>query len=219
MIEILYTKFKRELPEVIWNKYLNLLPHDLRSRNQRYLRWKDRHSHLFGKLLLKKGFVQYGLGIEELSNLKYNKFGRPYLSNHNIDFNISHSGNFVVCVLGRNIRLGVDIEEIRMISFKDYKEVMNVCQWDEILRASEKTKSFFEFWTIKESVVKADSRGLSLPLNSIQIDKNRTMAKCQKNTWFLTNLNLDPRVAIFLATSSNLQKLKISYVDFYNERD
>lgn len=208
-IFIFFTKFNKELPDFMWDYYFNLLPDDQRERNSRFVRWQDRYSHLFGRLLLIEGLKLFEYEREELSNMFYNKFNRPYL-NESIDFNISHSGEYVLCAIGKGFRIGIDIEEIKDIDFYDFRAVMSDDQWGEIYQSANPHKTFFKYWTIKESVIKADSRGLSIPLLDIYVNNNAVCYDDQK--WYLNELNLNDDYCVCLAcnkpnTTNNFFKI------------
>lgn len=213
-MEVLYTKFGGKLLSQYWDEYMDLLPYDLKEQNARYMRWEDRHAHLFGKLLLVEGFRKYGFGHTLLSELKYNNFGKPYLNN-NIGFNISHSGEYVVCAIGKDMRMGIDIEKIKDINLSDFEYVMTHQQWKHIHAATDSLKTFFQYWTIKESVVKADSRGLSIPLIDIHVNNN--IVKYEGQIWYLKELNLDTNLSACLAISTQNPVISLIKIDFWDE--
>jgi 4'-phosphopantetheinyl transferase len=215
-VKIIYTKTLNELPVHIYEQYLNHLPIELQKKNLKYLKWQDRHSHLFGKLLLKEALLQYGYNNYNLDDLWYNEYNRPFLSKE-FDFNISHSGAYTICAVGKNMTLGVDIQEIRDFDLEAFKRSMSPEQWRDILSSENSRKTFFTYWAIKESVIKADSRGLSIPLEGIRIEKN--IAICDYKKWHLQELHIDDDYCAFLASSClvNIQDvLFINYMNFFN---
>ena len=86
-IQILYTKFEKQLLEVLYSDYLKKLPRDLQDRNHRFVRWQDRHADLFGKLLLLEILDKNDFGNYSLKNIKYTKYKRPYFEGDYFDFN------------------------------------------------------------------------------------------------------------------------------------
>ncbi len=215
-IHVYYTKFNQQLPGYLLNQYLTQLPNNLQEKNLRYRRWQDQHSHLFGKLLLLNGLKNFGYKDDVLHEIRYNQYSRPFIDG-DIDFNISHSGEYVICVLGKGIRLGVDIEEIKEINFDDFKQVMTSGQWQDIMDSPYSMRSFFWYWTIKESVIKADSRGLSIPLLDIHVQGNKVYYDNQ--IWYLKDLELDIRYSAFLAINRSDVTFETRYIDFYKLND
>ncbi len=213
-ITILQTRFDYQLPELNFTKLLNLLPPDQIERNKRFVRWQDRHSHLFGRLLLKTGLEIYDFGKDCLNALQYNKYDRPYL-NSDINFNISHSGSYVVCAMGKGIKLGIDIEKIQEMEFNDFKKVMTNEQWQDIKQDNSPMRAFFKYWTIKESVIKADSRGLSIPLKDLHVKNN--LVSYDNSTWYLHPLNFNREYCACLAADVKNVDVSFRYVDFYSE--
>jgi 4'-phosphopantetheinyl transferase len=198
MIELFFTRFKKQLPNDVWNDHFRLLPAALAIKNQKYIRWQDRHAHLFGALLLIEGIKKYNLGVEVLNDLKYNKNNKPFLK-EDFDFNISHSGEYILCAMCNGASIGVDIELIREINFNAFDSVMGKEEMFIITNSPKPLYSFFKYWTIKESVIKADGRGLSLPLQNLQI--NDDIVKCDNQTWYISQLNIDELYCAHLASN------------------
>ena len=88
---------------------------------RKYRRWQDAHAYLYGKLLLKEAISQLGFD-HSLEFMQKTKYGKPYFKNNDFGFNISHSGEYIVCVISTDEKqnLGIDIEEIiaNLISIK-----------------------------------------------------------------------------------------------------
>ena len=187
----------------------------MQEKNAAYHFWEDRHSHLFGRLLLLKAFKKHGISPSNLFNIEYNYYGRPYLPNSDYDFNISHSGNFVICAMAKKLKIGIDIETIKAVDFREFEDVMNEDQWNSIHQADDSRELFFNYWAIKESVIKADSRGLSLPLKEITINYSEKIVKCQNHIWHFIDLGIDKKIAAFLTTKRKLTNNNLKYVDFY----
>ncbi|MGZ5608487.1 MAG: 4'-phosphopantetheinyl transferase family protein [Methylobacter sp.] len=166
MIKIYCYQFKAPLPDEQWRVYYNLLPNGTQQKILRYRRWQDRHAALFGRLLLKIALVEAGYPSSCLELLQFDIYNRPSID-ANIDFNISHSGNYVVCAISTNGRIGIDIEQIKNIDISYYKNFMSIDEWNNIINNEAFTGRFYHYWTIKESVMKADGRGLSIPPQDI----------------------------------------------------
>ena len=195
-----------------WNSYLELLPTNLKTECNEYVRWQDKHYCVFGKLILLRGLEAIGLGALQLGELKYTEFEKPYLTG-NIDFNISHSGGHIICAIAENIKLGIDIERINEIDFSDYTQVMTTNQWNEINRSKNPLHTFYRFWTIKESIMKADGRGFRIDPKDISIKEN--IGRHKSSTWYLTEIDISNEVCTCLATSPTDVSIQIEEVDFY----
>jgi 4'-phosphopantetheinyl transferase len=119
----------------------------------------------------------------------YAATGRPELPEHPIEFSVSHSGQWSAIAVARQVRVGVDIEEIdqaidiltiarRYFDHRRYRRLLAV---PEPLRA----RLFFRLWTRIEACAKALDKPLStvdlrritrlLPLSSPQ---SLTVAGC-----------------------------------------
>lgn len=185
-----------------------MLPLEMQMRNGRYKRWQDKMSHLLGRMLLLKGLGDYGYDAHSLSLIQYNSYQRPFLDG-DTDFNISHSGHYVLCAIAEGIRIGVDIEEIRPVRLSDFSHVMNNRQWNNILSAQDPLHAFYRSWTIKESVIKADGKGLSIPVTDIEFTNNRAWIGSQN--WQLKECFFDTGYAAFLATDFYATEIKVEY--------
>ena len=90
--------------------------------------------------------------------------GKPYLTAApDVHFSLSHSGAWVVCAVSDH-PVGVDIQQCR--SFKpniaDRFFHPDEVQYLSALPPAERETAFYTLWTLKESYVKADGRGLRL---------------------------------------------------------
>jgi len=87
------------------------------------------------------------------------KNGRPSIiniRNKNLDFNISHSDEFVILAMSNRLRVGIDIEKIRDIDIDliSYNCFSNK-EKKYLKEKNDKLVNFFKIWTLKESYLKA----------------------------------------------------------------
>lgn len=199
IVYLVYTRLQDELPQADFFKYLALVPASIQASNARYQRWQDRQAHLFGKLLVRRTLTKLGFPDDVLSRIMYGPHSRPYVVG-DTDFNLSHSGQYVLCAAGQGISLGVDIEEVRKIDFSHFEDVMTPEQWQEINLGPDALQKFYAFWTVKESVIKADSRGLTIPLKNIVLDKSRV--DLDGRSWYVRPLCFAEQYAGCLAVNA-----------------
>lgn len=212
-IEISFVRITRELPGSVYQFYLDKLPPELQDRNNCFLRWQDRHAHLIGKLLLLSASIRLGSGSRALHDLKYNDYGKPALDY--FSFNISHSGEFVICACSTSrVKLGVDIERKKPIRFDDFLNTMDDAQWAEINADPDRALDrFYAYWVIKESVIKAIGQGLSFPLTDIVISNNFVSVKRDGFRGNITEFSLHPDYAMAMVTDSAIAKDDISLTE------
>lgn len=136
----------------------------------------DKRACIGGEILLVRELDRRGLlpGIRQ-SDLSYieGEQGKPYISGHtDIFFNISHSGDFVVCALADG-EIGCDIEVVHEVDFKIAERFFAPKEIEAIRSRkteAEKQDMFFRLWTLKESFIKVTGMGLAIPLNEFTID-------------------------------------------------
>ena len=102
-----------------------------------------------------------------------NGCGKPYLKNSDIYFNLSHSGNYAMCVVSDK-PVGCDIEIIRAnVNIEIAKRFFSREEYEYLLSIKdekEQSRAFILLWTLKESYIKAIGKGLSAKLDSFSIN-------------------------------------------------
>lgn len=133
-----------------------------------------------------------------------NEFGKPFLSTcPALSFNLSHTGSWMLLAVSRDIKLGVDIEQIKPrgllqgLVCKCFSPTEQRYWMD--LPPSLQEEMFYAFWTRKEAFVKAVGRGIALGLSACEIDTQhmdrfkRLPAGCGAVTdWAIVELTLNP---------------------------
>ena len=92
--------------------------------------------------------------------------GRPYLEGCSLDFNLSHSGDWVVAAFFRLGRVGVDIEQVK--SERKLRAIARrFFSADEALQVEQgPAEVFYRLWTGKEAALKMTGQGISGVLDS-----------------------------------------------------
>jgi 4'-phosphopantetheinyl transferase len=194
---LLYSiEFLQPLPNEDFRRLLDQLPAALQPRILRYRRWEDAHANLLGKHLLRLALEKAGTAAG-LDELQYTPENKPYIPGAP-HFNISHSGNRVVCLLSTNGRVGIDIEVIHPIGFHDFQTQFTTKEWTTIHTAPEPVTAFYRFWTAKESLIKADGRGLQIPLLQLDVSDAGPI-HLDGATWQLRPLAFFPGYAAHIA--------------------
>ncbi|MDH0434818.1 4'-phosphopantetheinyl transferase superfamily protein [Aeromonas caviae] len=97
--------------------------------------------------------------------------GKPMLCNHHWQFNLSHSGDWLVLALCREGPLGVDIEmglrRRPILPLAERFYAPGEYLWLRTLPVQEQDSAFYRLWSRKEAVLKAHGDGISAGLDKI----------------------------------------------------
>lgn len=110
-------------------------------------------------------------GIEIIAD----EMGRPFFYHQGLRlplyFSLSHTRNFICCLLSRREKAGCDIEgkkprkyQTALYRYLFSEEEFSFCQQ---LPKEEQQHFFFTSWTLKEAFIKAQGKGLRIPLTSL----------------------------------------------------
>ena len=84
-----------------------------------------------------------------------------------IHYNVSHSGNYVVCILADQ-EVGIDVQIHKKANYERMLERMvSPAQRIEILEGEDPEKEFFRQWVLREAYIKWTGEGLSRDLRTI----------------------------------------------------
>jgi 4'-phosphopantetheinyl transferase len=159
-------------------QFEQVLTGDERERHGKFVFEKDRRRYLVTRSLVRYVLSRYVPIRPADWRFKVTAFGRPFIINPHpavsgLTFNISHSDQVALLGVTREGRLGIDIEDLRRNvpldiagSFFSSGEVRQL----RSLPIASQPPRFLDFWTLKESYIKARGEGLSLPLDKFGFD-------------------------------------------------
>lgn len=198
MTYILYSFISEVNHKKLIQEFLLRFPIDFQKKIMSYRRWQDAQLSLLGRILLYKGVDNFNKKYKETS-IKYTKYKKPYFEKDEVYFNISHSGEIVVCVVTNVCDIGIDIELQSDIQIEDFQLQMTVGEWTKISTSFNKMDSFYNYWTQKEAVIKGSGKGLSVPLKSFEILEN--VAIIENKKFFLKEIKLHDNYKCHIATN------------------
>jgi 4'-phosphopantetheinyl transferase len=160
MLRLFLTQADEWLSHEILSERMTALPENIRTDILSFKRQQDATLSYLGKQLVSHGFKELGLAFS-WKDVFFNDHGRPCLDDPSYDFNISHSGEKVVIIIGTG-KVGVDIEKHRNVDLSLFNRQFSEKEWLTIHQSMHPQKRFFELWSIKEAAIKADGRGVSI---------------------------------------------------------
>lgn len=172
----------------LWRVWLDAAPEPLREltrflspdevqRARRFGLERDARRYVAGRAALRRILAGY-TGVEpgEL-RFTYSTLGKPRLvqkdSEATIEFNVAHAEELAIIAVGRNRRIGVDVESTRTmdgmarVADRFFSRDERTALFN--LPRDQQTQAFFNGWTRKEALVKALGGGLSLPLDQFEV--------------------------------------------------
>ena len=152
--------------------YVPYLTETRRAEAQKRRKSRDRQLCLAAEVLLNLSLELTGIDIPLPAVYHRNSYGKPYLSQHKgIYVNWSHSGDWVICAIS-NREVGIDLQDIRREPGEAL--IRRMLQPEELSyyeKASKEQKKrlFYQYWTIKESYLKAVGTGFHMPLDTFYV--------------------------------------------------
>ncbi len=143
----------------IGDKYVRVLSTGELNKASRFVNKLDSDRYISGRFLLRHVLsLLFGTSPERVQ-LRYTKYQKPY--SEGVEFNLSHSGNYVVLALS-HFAVGVDIEIIREdIDYTSLSTAIFNLEELQFLEDNQHSLSdFFTIWTRKEAILKASGEGL-----------------------------------------------------------
>ena len=154
--------------------YRELLDAAEKEQEPRFYFARDRRRYLVTRALVRTVLSRYVSMHPTEWIFSTNAYGRPGIVNvqardAGLSFNISHTHSLIVLGVTRQRALGVDVENIRAREVSiEIADRYFAPQEVAALTATplhQQQYRFFEYWTFKESYIKARGMGLSLPLD------------------------------------------------------
>lgn len=135
---------------------------------------KVRREKMAGQKMLYFVLERYFHRSPETIRLYKNEHGKPYLvSGDPLFFNISHSGDFVICAFS-DTEVGADIEKIGPARLAVAKRFFHPEETAALNDCKEQARDelFFRYWSGKESFLKCQGNGLNASLSSFHVKWN-----------------------------------------------
>lgn len=171
MNQIVFCTLGEQWPQSEFENYLAMLSVGEQEHITRFQQWQDRQRSLIGKLMLR--MILKNFNISPLDNLFYDSYKRPFQrQKEKVDFNIAHSGDWIVCGACDHGRIGVDVERVQPIDLNIAKlyfaenEVAFLLQQPQ----DKRLHCFYRFWTLKEAYIKAKGSTFLIPLCQFWFD-------------------------------------------------
>ena len=210
MIQIYYA-YTSILQNLNPDNLIEQLSPEVKSKLSLLKREEDRFLLLTSSVLLLKAITENGFGNTRLSSMQYGKTGRPFFPGSPFDFSISHTDNCAAVVFSKECRVGIDIEKIAEIDFSDFTDYFTGQQWDDIYSANDKLKRFYYYWTLIESGVKADGRGLSLISDKCIKFVNGNLF-IDNVKWFYNHYSFDQLISCCITTDKENKSHEINNI-------
>jgi 4'-phosphopantetheinyl transferase len=150
------------------------LSQDEHERSRGFRFEGDRRRFVVGRAVLRDILCRY-LAIEPHEvRFRYGPHGKPELADGaDLSFSVSHARQFALYAFTQGCDVGIDIEYVRCVpGMESIIERHFTAREKGVLRSlsgSRKLEAFFDCWTSKEAYLKANGRGLTQALESIDV--------------------------------------------------
>jgi len=190
-----------------------ILSIDERSRADRFKFEQHRQRFIAGRGFLRSLLARYLNTDPSTLEFHYGSYGKPFLKDSLIQFNLAHSQHLALYAVTRDRAVGIDVEQVRAV------EQLAALVQRFFLPAEARTIQaqpdlFFQYWTCKEAFLKATGTGLS-KLKDLEIEQARLKTipiAARSQQWHLQELAINDQFAGAIVVEQNCPRLDLSYL-------
>lgn len=193
---------------------LDIVSDERKERIRKFYFDKDKVHSILAEIILRYAlWEKYGLKDKDII-IQKTKYGKLYLANcEDIHFNLSHSGDWVLCGVGDKT-IGIDVEQMNNKDFFIDEKVFTKeeCDYLYAQNGDDRLRAFYKIWTLKESYIKNVGMGLSIPLKSFMFEFKgeniKILIQGKKNENYLFNVQkLDKRHCMALCVKGKSEHM------------
>lgn len=161
----------------------SVLSSEEQERKQRYRHEQARAAFVRVRVALRYLLSRYLHTTPKQIDIAITDKGKPYLtksrSSLDLQFNLSHSGQWALLAVSLNTAIGIDVEQHRALTQRN--GIAKRCfssaefQWWQNLPESLQIQQFYRFWCGKEAFAKATGVGIGIGLEKIELDLQDTV--------------------------------------------
>ncbi|MGZ4098442.1 MAG: 4'-phosphopantetheinyl transferase family protein [Bacteroidia bacterium] len=197
------------------------------ERSKRFINHEDKMRYLTAHYFLRKVLSKYLKIPAQKINFSLGINNKPYVKFHilpELYFNLSYRDSLFLVGVSNCEIMGVDVEKIYPIdNIKDFCKNYFSKKEQQIIESqknrNEKLSFLFEFWTMKEAIIKALANGFTKPLTSYDLSgfmiSPELIPKFDKgNTWTVSQIKMLPNYkAAFAVRETDIQVGSFDYED------
>ena len=224
----LYFSYPEQISDSgLLEQYESLLTDDEQAQMSRLYYARHRHQFLVTRALVRTCLSAY-FQVEPADwRFGKNGFGKPEISFPEeagpVRFNISHCEGLIMCGITRHHDIGVDVEDAKRSTRANFESLSSYFSATEMadladLPLDQQKQRFFDYWTLKESYIKARGMGLAIPLAkfSFRFEADRLNAfethpdlNDEAAGWRFWRISQDARFRVAVAVNSGNEIFKL----------
>lgn len=200
---------------------VRLLSPDEQKRANRFRFDIDQKRYILGRAGLRMLLARYLKREAHALYFEYSHLGKPQLdhANNTLQFNLSHSGEFILYGFSKYREIGIDVERIQALPEREAMADQILCDQErailQSLPPSARDRAFLSFWTRKESALKAQGLGIA---EAKQVDVSSLSLSTYNGgyrrlgvagIWQFYDLNPNPNYLGALATTDRTSLVRI----------
>ncbi|MFN3695212.1 MAG: 4'-phosphopantetheinyl transferase family protein, partial [Ignavibacterium sp.] len=157
--------------------YFQFISEDEKGKVNRFKFSVNRQNSIITYYFRRKILSQYLIIEPSEIEFSYNAYGKPLISEpqrSGIHFNYSHSDDFLIFAVSKNIEVGIDIELVKDLPdlidlAKNYFSDSEFQHFHSLENKIDRINFFYKIWTRKEALLKAAGIGITDDLKSINL--------------------------------------------------
>lgn len=135
------------------NNFYDKIPKLKKDKISKFKNYESKVRSIIGEMNLKELLAKKNISYNSL-DYYINKYGKQYLKNDKIFFNISHSFDYVITAISNN-EIGIDIEKVRQTPIKIINQFATEKEKEYILSSNKNIEErIFKIYTLKEAYFK-----------------------------------------------------------------
>jgi len=205
-----------------------LLNHQEQKRANQFIAKQAKNNFTVARGILRYLLAKYLQTNPQDLIFQQNRYGKLYLENSELQFNLSHSHDWALFIFALHQPVGIDIELIRNeFEFAPIAQRFFAKEENKVLLAlpkDQQLQAFFNCWSRKEAFIKAVGKGLFCALDDFSVEVSNkkegrvelhsVSAELETKNWSLAAL--DPTPGYVGAFATALPEYQLFCHEFYH---
>jgi len=197
------------------NDEIHILNDEEIDKSAAFVQEADKLRFLIGKIYLKKLLANY-LNIHPKEvGFSFNEHKKPFLTKlPSLNFNVSHSGDFVVIGFSNRWLVGVDVEVMNtnVDLYSMIYSTMSSVEVHTILNSESPREMFYNHWTRKEALLKCVGIGLTDSLQDFSVCDGLNLVPSDLasfvSTWNIRNFVMNDKYSVSVAYDASIRVIR-----------